>query len=136
ASGVVPKELYFYRSPVPLNQVRTIEDRGTLRWVNLEDSPDRLIETLLASAAIFPGFPPKNIDNIRLRSANGSRDEKDRTYSLVDGGFLHNVPVQAAVELGATHIIILDVHPPEKRDESVAKHIPLGPNLLNAFNLL
>jgi predicted acylesterase/phospholipase RssA len=134
--GIVPRELYFYRTKKDL-KLEVVEDRLTKRWAAMKDYPDQIIDMVMASSAIFPGFPPRPLKNITLTDAFGKSDNP-RPFDLIDGGYLHNVPVQAAVQLGATHIIIVDIHPPVKplNGGSIPVEITLGPNLLNAFDLL
>jgi predicted acylesterase/phospholipase RssA len=61
-----------------------------------DECPDGLIDLVVASAAVFPVLEPVNVS---LKSGEKLR--------LIDGGFVHNNPVQVAVDLGATHVLIL-----------------------------
>jgi predicted acylesterase/phospholipase RssA len=133
--GVPPRELYFYRTERSLRKTVT-DDLRTRRWVNMTDYQDQFMDMIMASAAIFPGFPPRQVNKIRVSDAMGNYDE-ETSFALIDGGYLHNVPVQAAVQLGATHIIIIDIHPAvQPMDGKAPQEIALGPNLINAFDLL
>ena len=55
--------------------------------------PDKLKKYILASATCFPFFKPTKIDN----------------DILVDGGYYDNLPINLAIELGATEIIAVDL---------------------------
>jgi predicted acylesterase/phospholipase RssA len=133
--GVPPKELYFYRVERSLRKTVT-DDLRTKRWVNMTDYPDQFMDMIMASAAIFPGFPPRQVKKVKVSDAMGNYDE-EASFALIDGGYLHNVPVQAAVQLGATHIIVIDIHPAvQPMDGKAPQEIALGPNLINAFDLL
>lgn len=71
---------------------------------------DMLLEFVLASGAVFPVFPP----TFELMLETYERTDtmpKERPYNLIDGGLFHNVPVAAAVNAGATHLIVVDIHP-------------------------
>ena len=57
---------------------------------------DKLIDYLMASATCYPAFQMKNI--------NGEK--------YIDGGFYDNLPVNLAIELGATEAIIVDLRAP------------------------
>lgn len=57
---------------------------------------DKLIDYLMASATCYPAFQMKNIDGERY----------------IDGGFYDNLPVNLAIELGATEAIIVDLRAP------------------------
>ncbi len=59
-----------------------------------ERAEDRVLEGLLASTALLPWLPLVEVD--------------DR--ALMDGGIVSNVPVQVALDWGATHIVALDVY--------------------------
>jgi predicted acylesterase/phospholipase RssA len=74
--------------------------------------PERLVDVAIASASVYPIFSP-----CRMELASGE------SPSLVDGGFLHNNPVQVAVSLGATHVLIIK----PTRDQDYA---PVGENLV------
>lgn len=55
--------------------------------------PDKLKDYIVASAACFPVFPVKKIDN----------------ESFIDGGYYDNLPINLAIDLGATEIIAVDL---------------------------
>src|SRR5207244_4677092 len=50
-------------------------------------------------------FPPRTLEDF---PDSGERIE------LVDGGFAHNSPVEAAVRWGATHIVLIEADPQER----------------------
>ena len=56
----------------------------------------------MGSGSIYPFFPARRIDDI---------PRAGEQIELVDGGFAHNSPVEAAVLWGATHVILIDVTP-------------------------
>lgn len=60
------------------------------------DPRDLILEGLLASIALPPWFTPFHKDG----------------QSMVDGGALSNLPIQAALQLGATEILALDLDDP------------------------
>ena len=61
-----------------------------------EELPGQLMDAVVASAAVFPVLEPRTVT---LKNGEQLR--------LIDGGFVHNNPVQIAVDLGATHVIII-----------------------------
>ena len=61
-----------------------------------EELPGQLLDTVVASAAVFPVLEP------RMVTLKGGEELR-----LIDGGFVHNNPVQVAVDLGATHVVII-----------------------------
>jgi predicted acylesterase/phospholipase RssA len=72
------------------------------------DYPKLLLRVVRGSGTIYPGFPPVTIRNF---PAN------DRSVRLIDGGFAHNSPVEAAVQWGATHIILIEASPKSEREK-------------------
>lgn len=58
-----------------------------------ELNEDNLIDYLVASASCFPAFKVKKIDN----------------ESYIDGGFYDNLPINLAIDLGATEVIAVDL---------------------------
>jgi predicted acylesterase/phospholipase RssA len=61
----------------------------------------------MGSGAIFPVFPPRILEGL---PRSGDRVE------LIDGGFAHNSPIEAAVLWGATHIVLIEASPIEHLD--------------------
>lgn len=75
------------QAEIPIEIVATSLTDGRERW--LTSGP--LVESVLASAAIPAIFPPVTIDD----------------DVLIDGGVVNNVPIQRAIEAGATRIFVL-----------------------------
>lgn len=64
------------------------------RGMMIDDIPEgKLIPFLMASSACFPVFKPKEIDGVKY----------------VDGGYYDNVPINLALENGATEVIVVDL---------------------------
>jgi predicted acylesterase/phospholipase RssA/ABC-type phosphate/phosphonate transport system substrate-binding protein len=71
------------------------------------DYPKLTLGVVRGSGTIFPGFPPVTIRDFPA---------KDRSVRLIDGGFAHNSPVEAAVQWGATHIILIEASPKSEQE--------------------
>jgi predicted acylesterase/phospholipase RssA/ABC-type phosphate/phosphonate transport system substrate-binding protein len=71
------------------------------------DYPKLLLGAVRGSGTIYPGFPPVTIRNFPVQ---------DHSVSLIDGGFAHNSPVEAAVQWGATHIVLIEASPKSERE--------------------
>jgi predicted acylesterase/phospholipase RssA len=71
------------------------------------DYPKLLLGVVRGSGSIFPGFPPVTIRDFPTN---------DSSVRLIDGGFAHNSPVEAAVQWGATHIILIEASPKSERE--------------------
>lgn len=80
----------FEELQVPAQVVATDIESGDESWF----SSGRILEPLLASAAMPGVFPPVTIEG--------------RTY--IDGGVANNIPVSRAIELGAKRVYVLNVH--------------------------
>jgi len=79
-------------SAIPLEVVATSLTDGGERWFTHGPS----VEAILASAAMPAIFPPVEIDGEKY----------------IDGGIVDNVPIQRALDAGATRIVILLCSPP------------------------
>ena len=74
-----------------------------------EDIPkDKLYDYLMASSACYPAFKPREIDEKKF----------------IDGGYYDNIPINLAIDLGATEAIVVDLSAPglKKRPK---KNIPI-----------
>lgn len=70
---------------------------------------EKLSDYLVASASCFPAFKMKTIDNA--------------TY--MDGGFYDNLPINLAIDMGATEIIAIDLEAVGRKQKVKDKSIPL-----------
>lgn len=100
------------------------------RFVSLKDPANEsiLLDAVIGSGSIFPAFEPKKLTNVkRVMDKNPIND-----VSIIDGGFVHNSPIEAAVKLEATHIIMIEASP----EYSQATDVNLLSNSVTAFNHL
>lgn len=100
-TGDLPDDLYFYAAADLGGKPPAFGARG----ISLDRRPSLLMDVVMGSGAIFPLFPPRTLHDL---PREGDRVE------LVDGGFAHNSPLEAAVLWGATHIVLIKASP-EKR---------------------
>lgn len=103
-SADLPSDLYFY-APAGSGAAGP-PDYGE-RGVALADQPDMLLDVVMGSGSVFPVFPPRTLENF---PRPGERIE------LIDGGFVHNSPVEAAVRWGATHVVLIEADPHERAE--------------------
>ena len=101
-SGSLPNDIYFYAGAGDSPGLKP--DYGA-RGMNLAEYPAILMDVVMGSGTIFPVFPPRTVYDFP--------DVGDKV-ELIDGGFAHNSPVEAAVLWGATHIFLIEATP-EKR---------------------
>jgi predicted acylesterase/phospholipase RssA len=83
------------------------------------NSPEQLLDVIVGSTSIFPIFP--------------SRELARRDYTIVDGGFAHNIPVEAAARWGASQILVVEASP---ADEGAQRGNAFVSNAKAAFDLL
>jgi len=102
-SQELPPDLYFYAPANPTVELPPFGERG----VSLLERPNILLDVVMGSGSIFPVFPPRRIEGIPRTAEQ---------IELIDGGFAHNSPVEAAVLWGATHIVLIEATP-RKRNE-------------------
>ncbi len=104
-SQELPSDLYFF---APSHRVENLLAQGEQmmpygeRGVSLLSHPQILLDVIMGSGSIYPLFPARRIEGI---------PRPGEQIELVDGGFAHNSPIEAAVLWGATHIILIDVTP-------------------------
>lgn len=103
----LPSDFYFYARSAKRHG-DPWPKRGS-NWRELSTG-DSLLDLVLGSGAIFPMFPSRSF------YAEDLVPEIDRKHArnqieLVDGGFAHNSPLEAATELDATHIFLIEASP-------------------------
>ena len=129
--GDDPPDLYFYYDR-PGGYQGTTPDLTfppDLRFKSFSkpEYAGRLLDVIIGSATIYPVFEPRYVSFAQaMESANNTK------FDLIDGGFAHNSPIEAAVNWGATHIILIEASPEPK----ASSHRHLLDNSLDAFNYL
>jgi predicted acylesterase/phospholipase RssA/ABC-type phosphate/phosphonate transport system substrate-binding protein len=105
ATNQLPDDLYFYyrlkgNEPPP----------GDKRFVSFSEPKNRrkLLDVVIGSGTIYPIFPYRELDEL---TAGGKALER---IKIIDGGFIHNSPIQAAIDWGATHIVLVEASPLQK----------------------
>ncbi len=114
--SLLPNDLYFYSWRN--NKTNIFGTRG----ININEHPEMLIDIIMGSSSIFPIFPPRRLYNF---------PESNEWIDLIDGGFAHNSPIEAAVLRGATHIILIESTPEERGERKT-----LAANIAAAFEHL
>ena len=103
------------------------------RFVSLNDKANQsiLLDAVIGSGSIFPAFEPKVLPKV-TRVMDKNEEDKLENAAIIDGGFVHNSPIEAAVKLEATHIIMIEASP----DYPPSTEINLLSNSVAAFNHL
>ena len=115
-----PTDRYFY---LPGDGSNSLPPSFGRRGVALAEHPTLLVDVVMGSGTIFPVFPSRRLSDFP-RAGDTTR--------LVDGGFVHNSPVEAAVQWGATHVLVIEASPRAERSD--AEHL-VGSSL-RAFQFL
>jgi len=115
------------RNPDRTRPPPTYEERalalGQSTGLTFLNAPTNLMSFLVASGSVFPFFPARDFaDPVGL----GGK------YQAVDGGFAHNSPIEAALDWGATHIVVIEASPTLSTEEGTT----FGGNLGVAFDHL
>lgn len=97
----LPNDLYFYAAADAASPPPPFGDHG----VNLAGHPEIVLDAILGSGTIFPIFPARTLRDF---------PKPGQQVELIDGGFAHNSPIEAAVRWGATHIILIEASPTER----------------------
>jgi hypothetical protein len=115
AVNALPSDLYFQlprysgeQTGAETNTRRPPPFFGS-RGVALGERPDLILDIVLGSGSIFPVFPSRTLPAFPAPGAE---------MELVDGGFAHNSPIEAAVLWGATHIVLIEASPPARQQRT------------------
>ncbi|NUQ61186.1 MAG: patatin-like phospholipase family protein [Pirellulales bacterium] len=116
----LPSDLYFYAHGSGGHAAE--EPQYGQRGVPLAGDSRLLFDVVLGSSSIFPVFPSRTLRDFPAAG---------REVQLVDGGFAHNSPIEAAVLWGATHIVLLEATPDQR-----PRHRHFAQNVLAALSHL
>ncbi|MDX6559721.1 MAG: hypothetical protein QOF72_2770 [Blastocatellia bacterium] len=98
----LPEDLYFFYQNTQLPWKPPPNEK---RFIDFRDNPDKLLDVVIGSGTIYPLFPYRNLTDIKVKGKTVTR------LKVIDGGFIHNSPIEAAVRWGATHIISIEASP-------------------------
>jgi predicted acylesterase/phospholipase RssA/ABC-type phosphate/phosphonate transport system substrate-binding protein len=133
----LPSDLYFYLPGQDRKQGGTQPGppREDARFISLSTNPSKLLNVVVGSSTIYPIFPSQSLSDICLSredSTNQQVSERVAGIRIVDGGYIHNSPIDAARRWGATHILVIEASPHDP--ESDPRTFP--ENAGYAFNFL
>ena len=106
----LPEDLYFYFHAVRTDKQDEIKPPVDRRFVPFKHNPDKLLDVVIGSSTIYPIFPSRVLENVVL----GNEEKPSSTIKklkIVDGGFIHNIPLEAASLWDASHIILIEASP-------------------------
>ena len=102
----MPQDLYFYYHAQKTGSKPPPNEK---RFISFRENPDKLLDVVIGSGTIYPLFPFRD-----LRKVNIGANKIVEQINVIDGGFIHNSPVEAAITWGATHIIAIEASPEPK----------------------
>jgi hypothetical protein len=100
-------DLYFY---FRANDHRDLKPPLDRRFIPLKRNTDKLLDVVIGSSTIYPIFPSRALTDVQLGNEEKELDKIVR-MKIVDGGYIHNIPIEAAVKWKATHIILIEASP-------------------------
>jgi hypothetical protein len=80
------------------------------RFIPLKRNTDKLLDVVIGSSTIYPIFPSRALTSVQLGNEERELEVIER-MNIVDGGYIHNIPIEAAVKWKATHIILIEASP-------------------------
>jgi hypothetical protein len=104
----LPDDLYFYDHSSRDDRVPPPPDK---RFVPLNYNREKLLDVVIGSSTIYPIFSPRPLADVWLGNDSSKSTEPIGEMRIIDGGFIHNIPIDAARSWGATHIIVIDASP-------------------------
>ena len=109
------EDLYFYFRAKPKDESAAQKDKAKLpvdrRFVPLEYNPTKLLEVVIGSSTIYPIFPSRELRKVMIANEEGTSKQEIELLKIIDGGFIHNIPIEAAGLWKASHIILIDASP-------------------------
>jgi predicted acylesterase/phospholipase RssA/ABC-type phosphate/phosphonate transport system substrate-binding protein len=111
----LPEDLYFYFRAVrpDKDEIKPPVDR---RFVPFKYNSDKLLDVVIGSSTIYPIFPSRVLEDVVMGPEENLPDEKPssppiKKLKIIDGGFIHNIPLEAASLWKASHIILIEASP-------------------------
>jgi predicted acylesterase/phospholipase RssA/ABC-type phosphate/phosphonate transport system substrate-binding protein len=109
------EDLYFYFRAKPKDESAAQKDKAKLpvdrRFVPFEYNPTKLLDVVIGSSTIYPIFPSRELRKVMIANEEGTSKKEIELLKIIDGGFIHNIPIEAAGLWKASHIILIDASP-------------------------
>jgi predicted acylesterase/phospholipase RssA/ABC-type phosphate/phosphonate transport system substrate-binding protein len=124
----LPNDIYFYHQSNNDMGLKPPPDRS---FIPLKYNQTKLVDVVIGSSTIYPIFPSRTLKDVYTGNEE-SQSSKITEMRIVDGGYIHNIPIKAARLWKATHIIVIEASPnPQERDPRVFLD-----HIINAFGYL
>jgi len=124
----LPNDIYFYHQSNNDMGLKPPPDRS---FIPLKYNQTKLVDVVIGSSTIYPIFPSRTLKEVYTGNEE-SQSSRITEMRIVDGGYIHNIPIKAARLWKATHIIVIEASPnPQERDPRVFLD-----HIINAFGYL
>jgi hypothetical protein len=110
----LPDDLYFYFRHNKDEELKPPLDK---RFIPFKRNPEKLLDVVIGSSTIYPIFPSRVLKNVSLGSEEVKAPKAIKKMKIIDGGFIHNIPIEAAGLWKASHIILIEASPLQPQNE-------------------
>jgi predicted acylesterase/phospholipase RssA/ABC-type phosphate/phosphonate transport system substrate-binding protein len=110
----LPDDLYFYFRHNRDDRLKPPLDK---RLIPFKHNPDKLLDVVIGSSTIYPIFPSRVLRNVSLGNEEMQAPQPLERMNIIDGGFIHNIPIEAAGLWKASHIILIEASPRQRQNE-------------------
>jgi predicted acylesterase/phospholipase RssA len=110
----LPDDLYFYFRHNRDDKLKPPLDK---RLIPFKLNPDKLLDVVIGSSTIYPIFPSRVLRNVSLGTEEMQAPQPLERMNIIDGGFIHNIPIEAAGLWKASHIILIEASPRQRQIE-------------------
>ncbi len=121
-----PGDLYFCIASPGGCSIPLRSEWKAKRWLVRDPERKTLMDLIVASGAAFPVFAPRRVDLPKQGSAG-----ETETHYLIDGGYGHNVPVEAAELAGSRQVLIVHSSPRVDQMDPGSAPVPLSGQLVD-----
>lgn len=109
------EDLYFYFRAKPKDESAAQKNEAKLpvdrRFVPFAYNQTKLLDVVIGSSTIYPIFPSRELGKVMIGNEEGTSQKQIEILKIIDGGFIHNIPIEAAGLWKASHIILIDASP-------------------------
>ncbi len=114
----LPADLYFYFPAIDKkeHQYHPAPPVQDPRYISILSNPTKLLNIIVGSSTIYPIFPSQTLKDIGLGQETPPKQQVS-LIRIVDGGYIHNSPIDAASNWGATHILLIEASPGDSQAE-------------------
>jgi predicted acylesterase/phospholipase RssA/ABC-type phosphate/phosphonate transport system substrate-binding protein len=110
-----PYDRYFFFDPRDEIKIPAADSR---RFVSLRDHCDQLLAVVVGSGTIYPFFHPQSIQLSNPPPCGQNHSSaRSEEITIIDGGYAHNTPIDAARAWKPSHIILVQASPAPRYEQ-------------------